>query len=364
MGAVYFYHTQDIQFILGRMEQGQFPAHFLYGATQLPGHGIEVIYHQSRLGLPRWRTMLRTTFQVLASRRRFDAVYATHYQGLELLAFLRALWLFRKPLVVWHHQPVVVSRQWWRELLGRCFYRGFDKLVFFSQKLVDESLQTGKVRADQVVLGHWGADLSFYDGLTVKKSSKAVESPSCQRSMPFSFVSTGKELRDMPTLVAAFNRVASAPLDIYINRKNGEVSYEELFSRLELGPNVVLHYTDRLMPYELSLEVKQADCVVICCMESNYTVGLTTLVEALALGKPVICSRNPNFPIDVELMGCGISVPYGDVEGWVRAIEAMLSRPDKAREMGRRGRELAESIFNDVRCGGEMAAVLRQISKI
>ena len=99
-------------------------------------------------------------------------------------------------------------------------------------------------------------------------------------------------------------------------------------------------------------------------MESNYTVGLTTLVEALALGKPVICSRNPNFPIDVELMGCGISVPYGDVEGWVRAIEAMLSRPDKAREMGRRGRELAESIFNDVRCGGEMAAVLRQISKI
>ena len=79
MGAVYFYHTQDIQFILDRMEQGQFPAHFLYGATQLPGHGIEVIYHQSRLGLPRWRTMLRTTFQVLASRRRFDAVYATHY---------------------------------------------------------------------------------------------------------------------------------------------------------------------------------------------------------------------------------------------------------------------------------------------
>ena len=35
MGAVYFYHTQDIQFILGRMEQGQFVRRIVDKGQQL-----------------------------------------------------------------------------------------------------------------------------------------------------------------------------------------------------------------------------------------------------------------------------------------------------------------------------------------
>ena len=40
---VYFYHTQDIQYILRRMADGEFPSHYLYGATRLPDHGIELV---------------------------------------------------------------------------------------------------------------------------------------------------------------------------------------------------------------------------------------------------------------------------------------------------------------------------------
>ncbi len=32
---VYFYHTQDIQYILRRMDDGEFPPHYLYGASKL-----------------------------------------------------------------------------------------------------------------------------------------------------------------------------------------------------------------------------------------------------------------------------------------------------------------------------------------
>ena len=77
------------------MEKGEFPAHFLYGATGLPANGIEVVWHRSRLGLPRWRMMLRNAWLILTSREHFDAVYATHYRGLELIVLLRALRLFR-----------------------------------------------------------------------------------------------------------------------------------------------------------------------------------------------------------------------------------------------------------------------------
>lgn len=345
---VYFYHTQDIAHIRKRMEAGEFPAHFLYGATGLPANGIEVVWHRSRPGLPRWRMMLRNAWLILTSRERFDAVYATHYRGLELIVLLRALRLFRRPVVIWHHQPVITSSGFLRERFGRLFYRGFDRMIFFSQKLIDDSLLSPKARPERLVLGHWGADLRFYDRVMAAGTHERT-----------GFISTGKELRDMPTLVNAFNR-AGARLDIYTGRNTGGVNYEEVFAANPPAENITVHYVHGLCPYELSLKVDRAACVVICCKETRYTVGLTTVVEALALGLPVICSRNPQIPVDFDAEGCGITVPYYDVDGWEKAVRYIMDNPDEAREMGRRGRRLAERLFNDERCAREVAGVLRE----
>ena len=344
---VYFYHTQDIAHIRRRMEAGEFPAHFLYGAAGLEANGIGVVWHRSRPGLPRWRMMLRNARLILTSRERFDAVYATHYRGLELIVLLRALRLFRRPVVIWHHQPVVTSKGFVRERFGRLFYRGFDRMIFFSQKLMDDSLHSPKARPSRMVLGHWGADLGFYDRVMTEGGDRRT-----------GFISTGKELRDMTTLVRAFNRTG-ARLDIYTGRNTGGVNYEEVFAANPPKENIRVHYVNGLCPYELSLKVNRAACVVICCKETRYTVGLTTVVEALALGLPVICSRNPQIPVDFEAEGCGITVPYYDTDGWERAVRYITDHPDEAREMGRRGRRLAERMFNDSRCAREVAEVLR-----
>ena len=346
---VYFYHTQDIQYILRRMDEGEFPPHYLYGASKLPLHGIGVVWHKARLGLPRWRMMLRNAWQVLTCREPFDAVYATHYRGLELIVLLRALGLYPKPVVIWHHQPVVRPAEHWREWLGRLFYRGLDRMFFFSQKLIDDSMATGKADPGRMVLGHWGADLDFYDRV------RAATAGEPRRG----FVSTGKEMRDMPTLVSAFN-ATGAPLDIYVARVTGDISYERVFGGLTLGPNIRLKFVERLIPYELSLIVARAECVAICCQRTKYTIGLTTVVEAMAMGLPMICSRNPQIPVDIEKEGCGLCVDYGDVEGWQRAVDYMRSHPDEARAMGRRGRLLAETTYNDTRCAAEVAKVLRE----
>ena len=292
--------------------------------------------------------MLRNAWQVLTCREHFDAIYATHYRGLELIVLLRALGLYRKPMIIWHHQPIVTPRSKWREWLGRVFYRGFDRMFFFSQKLIDDSLHSPKARPDRMVLGHWGADLDFYD--------RVMDGGDGRRH---GFVSTGKELRDMPTLVEAFNK-SGADLDIYVGRDIGGVCYESVFSKLTMESNVRLHFTERLIPYELSLKVNRAECVVICCERTKYTVGLTTVVEALALGLPMVCSRNPQIPVDLDTEGCGISVPYYDVEGWERAIGYISSHPDEAREMGCRGRRLAERLYNDRRCAREVAQVIKE----
>ena len=166
--TVYFYHTQDIQYILKRMEEGAFPSHFLYGATHLKDHGIDVVWHPSDISLSGWRRMVRTTWKVLTCQQHFDALYATHYTGIEPLIFLRALHLFRKPIVIWHHQPIITPKQRWREWLGRLFYRGIDEMFFFSEKLIQDSMKSTKARTERMHLAHWGADLELYASLGIR----------------------------------------------------------------------------------------------------------------------------------------------------------------------------------------------------
>jgi len=362
---VYFYHTQDIQMILQKLEKGEFPPHFLYGATKLKDHGIDVVWHKSRLGLPRWRMMLRNAWLILTCKEHFDAIYATHYRGIELIVLLRALGLFRKPIVIWHHQPIITPKARWREWLGRLFYRGFDHMFFFSQKLIDDSLKSKKARPERMHLGHWGMDAEAPLQLPQRgeKGTPSHENISTEASprggVVGAFISSGKEMRDMPTLIKAFNKTG-APLDIYINKQNGDVHYADIFEGLEIKDNIHVNWVKTLAPHEIQQKVKEASCVVICCQETKYTVGLTTVVEALALGKPIICSRNPQIPVDFDKEGCGISVPYYDVDGWVNAIEFMKNNPDKAREMGERGLELAKTTYNDTRCAKEAAEVLKQ----
>lgn len=175
---VYFYHTQNIQYCLRRMAEGEFPSHFLYGACHLADNGIDVVYHRSpKHELSRLKTALYTAWRVLTCREHYDALYATHYKGLELVVLLRALGLFRKPIIVWHHQPIVKSKSRLRELLGHFFYKGFDRLIFFSQKLVDDSLKAPKADPRKLVVGHWGADLAFYDKIKAELNSEQL-SPS------------------------------------------------------------------------------------------------------------------------------------------------------------------------------------------
>lgn len=348
---VYFYHTQDIQRIVRECGEGRFPAHFLYGATLLGGHGIGVIYHRHRPITARWRMMIYNAWRILTCRERFDAVYATHYRGIEIIVFLRALRLFRHPVMIWHHQPMVVSESPFRRLTGRLFYRGIDHMFFFSEKLIRDSLATPNARRERMHLGHWGPDLSFFDLLQRDNAPERRQG----------FVSTGKERRDMPTLITAFN-ATGCQLDIYLpSGLQGSVSYRQLLGGLEIRNNIRVHYVEGLIPYELSLIVNRAACVVICCEETKYTVGLTTIVEALGLGLPIVCSRNPQFPFDVESEGCGISVPYYDAEGWQRAITYITEHPDEAALMGRRAREIAETRYNNRICAREVADVLNSL---
>ncbi len=338
--TVYFYHTQDTMRIVREWKKGKFPAHFLYGALQLEQYGFDVIWHDQIHVYKRVQDTVKATWKILTCRRHYDVLYATHTRGIEPIILLHAIGLYRRRIVVWHHQPIVKAKSWLREALARLFYKGMDHMIFFSEKLIRDSIKSAKADPARMSMVHWGADLAFYDSLRPDGES------------PCPFISTGKELRDYRTLTEAFNHTGAA-LTLYTQKEQ-----QGTFTNLEIKDNIDLNFGTRLMPYELSLLVAQSECVCICCKPSNYTVGLTTVVEAMALGKPILCTRNLQMPMDLEAEGCGIWLEPYDREGWERAIRYITGHPEEAREMGRKGRLLAEKYYNVEQCAREVPPLL------
>ena len=357
--TIYFYHTQDTERIVREWKQGTFPSHFLYGALQLAGEGFDVLWHHQRHTYKRLRDTLVATWKVLTCRKRYDVLYATHSLGIEPIILLRALRLYRHPIVVWHHQPIVTAKNPLRETLARLFYRGMDHMIFFSERLINDSLQSPKADPRRMTMVHWGADLEYYDSLPrpiprLRRVGEGRDATFPGGSSEVGFISTGKELRDFETLLKAFHETG-LPLTLYAERKR-----QAYFESLHPQGNIDLHYGDRPIPHEIAQKVARSRCVCICCQRSNYTVGLTTVVEALALGLPILCTRNPQMPMDIEAEGCGFWLEVGDVAGWEEKLRYIASHPDEAEAMGKRGRALAERLYNAEQCGKEVANIIRR----
>jgi glycosyltransferase involved in cell wall biosynthesis len=90
--------------------------------------------------------------------------------------------------------------------------------------------------------------------------------------------------------------------------------------------------------------------------------GLTSLLEAMAHAKPVLMTKNPYIDIDIEAQGCGKWIEPNSPDSWKEGIEYTLEDNERALAMGRRGRELVDSIYNIKNFGQFIAAEIVDVT--
>jgi len=73
--------------------------------------------------------------------------------------------------------------------------------------------------------------------------------------------------------------------------------------------------------------------------------GLTSLLDAMACGRPVIMTRNALVDIDIEALGFGIWVPAGDKHALGQAMRRMAEDDELVRVMGLKARAFAEEHY-------------------
>lgn len=342
----YFYHTQDIQRIFREWQQGIFPCHLLYGANLLDRYGIDVIQHHFYVTSSRLKLIFFNSIRFLSCTKHYDAVYATHYQGIEIIIFLRALGLFRKPIIAWIHQPITTNGSWIKKAVQKLFFKGIDHMIFFSEKMRSDAVHTPFAHIHKTSVVHWGPDLDFYDRI-MKDFDMSKRS---------GFISSGKELRDMPRLIEAFN-ITGKPLDIFYPK----TYYTADLAPLKPNSNIKITLVDGLRTCELAKEANKHFCNLSYCKPTNYTTGLTSVVEAMALGQPIVGSRNPSMPFDYTNDGFGISVNYEDTTDLVDAINYIDNNREEAIKMGKTGRKLAEKKFNINLCAQNAAQIIKKV---
>lgn len=82
--------------------------------------------------------------------------------------------------------------------------------------------------------------------------------------------------------------------------------------------------------------------VVVPLLPSDTDNGVTVILEAMAMGKPVICSRTRGQVDVIDEGVTGLYVPVGDAQALRSAITTLWNEPSRAQQMGRDARAYVE----------------------
>lgn len=168
-----------------------------------------------------------------------------------------------------------------------------------------ETIERNLVKSDRCSMPGWGADEEFYN--RVAKSDNGF------------FVSTGKEQRDFDILIEAFKRTG-APLKIITCKSHAGNNFEKLPEICKEIPNIEVVITENSGDVYPQMINAMANAKALVCPllqnKLNYCVGLSTIVDAEGLRKPLIITRNPYHPRKRLEPFCVVET----VDEWVKAI--------------------------------------------
>ena len=307
--------------------------HF-YGSIELEKSGNYIIQNVS---LDSRQNFKGTVHNNLLMLKKADVIFVPYLfvAPFFILAILKHLRLSKKRIIAICHTNMKEGNGGIGRFINKMIFSSMDIVFFHSKKNMEESINNKSIRSSQARFLYWGDDLEYVD--------KMFPNP----KMGDFFISTGREQRDYQSLVSAFNK-SQAPLEIYTNKVNYDNCYDYLEKIIDKYNNIQIHFVDRTNDSALKLAKRTSECLCVVVPLNkehiNYCVGLTSIIEAMAMSKPVISTYNPYSPIDIEEEGIGLVVD--EKRTWEEAIQYIFTHKEEAMDMGLRGRKLAEELFN------------------
>lgn len=337
-----FYSLDEIMDFIEK--GGEYPLHHVWSYDKLKEHGIPVdcIEYNNKSWLNKLGDKvqifnLQQQINLLKRSREFDVIYVPFIADAFLIALFKSFGFYKKPVVAlgldthlpFKSHPIKKIRQ---KIIRWIYKNGTDSLLFFNEIIYRKSKEYGPLSKDDNFV-EWGADLDFF--------ANYIERQTEPPSLDFIY-STGGTGRDFVTLIEAFRNL---DFNLKITTKRNEGLNKNI------PDNVIIDNSVKPGLHSVGLirkEYYNSLAVAISLQNTGHLwpVGITVIMEALAMAKPIISTVNNMYPFNLEKEKIGFYVDYEDIKGWQDCVNYMINNPDEAREMGERGKFLCKQKYN------------------
>ena len=135
-----------------------------------------------------------------------------------------------------------------------------------------------------------------------------------------------------------------------------EMRLRELTRSLEIEKSVT--FVPSLNDFSAAIEAMD----IFCLPSLKQGLG-SIMLEAMARGRPVIATKTGGVYSVVKDQQNGLIVPAGDVENLAQRMIDLLTRPERARELGEAGREHVRKEYSVTRMLEQTATLYRELLK-
>lgn len=201
-----------------------------------------------------------------------------------------------------------------------------DTMIVYSDAIVELATKTLRISPGQLLLLRCHVDSLFYRPIGTADGSRLIVG------------SAGSDNRDFETLIRAASDLPEVTFKIvptgfltHLNRT--------AIPDIPIPPNVEFLQFERGGLREF---YAQCDVIAVPVHDGLSTAGVTTLLEAMAMAKPVIASRSRGLVDFVVENQTGLSVALGDVAGWTASIRKLNQDISLRHRLGQNGRRWVE----------------------
>ena len=210
--------------------------------------------------------------------------------------------------------------------------------LLYASAQVDGAVDRGIASAEKCRLIDFMVDTEFF----------APGDGRPERARPL-LVTAGRESRDYPTFIKA---IEGLELDVLIASASPWSKRADNAHDVDIPDNVEV---TRLTQAELRDALEASSFAVVPVLETDFQAGITTILEAMAVGRATVCTHTTGQTDVIEDGVTGRYVAPGDAADLRAVIEELIADPAAADALGAAAREVAIERM-DVRVYAEVFA--------
>jgi len=263
--------------------------------------------------------------------RKYDYVYGAADFTVDFMGMMKKMGLFKpKLLTIFHHPPFKL----------RLKLATYDQIIFLCEFAVKEMRDAFPALRDRMFFMQWGPDLQFYRKYT----------PQCnfeKKQEEIVFISNGKTHRDHEILLEAAEKSKNHTF-IVCDEKTLPANYDP-----EKCTYTKIFYQNKPDDIKMVKLLNECSVLVIPTYPTERRlgpIGLTSFLDAVAMGIPVITANNTVLTGIVEREGMGFVYEAGNLEDLCDKMRLFKDKPELIISCGKKAAEFG--LTNDINSFG------------